>query len=257
MWKAVRVSLLLGVLLVVASSTYFEQRRAHAWRYPQELGVFPVAGDDSVATFEYLAHLSAAEFADIESFMAEQAASYGLALREPVRVRLYPRLAPLPPPPPAPGATLAAVWWSLRLRWFAARHGHGVDGSTPQIRMFVVYHDPALAPRLVHSAGLQKGLIGVAHLFAVPRMRGSNSVVIAHEYLHTLGATDKYDPATDAPVYPQGFAEPARDPRYPQRFAELMAGRRPLTPTTQEMPDSLERCVIGEATAAEIHWVGR
>ena len=256
MWKAVRVSLLLGVLLVVASSSYFEQRRAHAWRYPQELGIFPVAGDDSVATFEYLAQLAPGDFADIAAFMTEQAANYGLALNEPVRVHLYPRIAQPPPSPPAPGAMLATVWWSLRLRFYALRYGRD-DAGAPQIRMFVVYHDPAIAPRLVHSAGLQKGLIGVAHLFAVPRMRGSNNVVIAHEYLHTLGATDKYDPATDAPVYPQGFAEPARSPRYPQRFAELMAGRRPLTPTTQEMPDSLERCVIGEATAAEIRWLAR
>ena len=27
-------------------------------------------------------------------------------------------------------------------------------------------------------------------------MDGANDVVIAHELLHTLGATDKYDPAT-------------------------------------------------------------
>jgi hypothetical protein len=256
MWKAVRVSLLLGVLLAVASSAYLEQRRAHAWRYSQELGIFPVAGDDSPATYEYLTQLSERDFADIGAFMAEQAAAFGVALKDPVHVRLYPRVAQPPPLQPPPGESLATIWWSLRLRVYAARYGRGPDGA-PQIRMFAVFHDPAIAPRLTHSAGLQKGLIGVAHLFATARMGSSNDVVIAHEYLHTLGATDKYDPATDAPVYPQGFAEPAREPRYPQRFAELMAGRRPLTPTAQEMPDSLEVCVIGPATAAEIGWMGR
>jgi hypothetical protein len=256
-WKVVRVALLLIVLAYLASSTWFEQSRAHDWRMPQDIAIVPVVGDDSAVTRDYVALLEAREFADIEAFTAEQAASYGLGVQRPVRVHLYAPINSLPPTPPSPGRPLAAVWWSLRLRYYAARLGETPPGAATAVRMFVVYHDPAYAPQLPHSAGLAKGLIGVAHVFASTHMSGSNNVVIAHEYLHTLGATDKYDPATDAPLYPAGFAEPAQDPRYPQRFAELMAGRRPLTPTTQEMPESLSQCVIGEATAAEIRWVSR
>jgi len=58
-----------------------------------------------------------------------------------------------------------------------------------------------------------------------------------------------------APLYPQGFAEPQRQPRYPQRFAEIMAGRRPLSPAEFDMPDSLREVVVGALTAAEIRWV--
>ena len=36
-------------------------------------------------------------------------------------------------------------------------------------------------------------------------MTGPNNVVIAHELLHTVGATDKYDPVTDAPRIPDGL----------------------------------------------------
>jgi hypothetical protein len=255
MWKIVRVSLLLIVLAYVGSSAWFEQHRAHEWHEPQDIGIVPVIGDDSAATLAYVAQLEPREFSALESFMAEQAASYGLSLRDPVRVHLYAPIRSLPPAPPAPGHPLAAVWWSLKLRYYAARFGEVPPRAATAVRMFVVYHDPARAPRLAHSAGLEKGLIAVAHLFAIGRMSGSNSVVVAHEYLHTLGATDKYDPATDAPLYPAGFAEPAQDPRYPQRYAEIMAGRRPLTPTSQEMPESLGQCVIGEATAAEIRWL--
>ena len=82
--------------------------------------------------------------------------------------------------------------WSLKLRWWNL----GVDdppGPTPTIRLFLLFHDPALSPRVPHSAGLQKGLLGIAHLFAAAHMAGSNQVVIAHELLHTLGATDKYE----------------------------------------------------------------
>ena len=77
--------------------------------------------------------------------------------------------------------------------------------------------------------GLTKGLIGVVYAFAAPEMNGENNVVIAHELLHTLGATDKYRPADDAPRFPDGYGDPQQVPLYPQRTAELMAGRRMLS----------------------------
>jgi hypothetical protein len=125
----------------------------------------------------------------------------------------------------------------------------------PQIRIFVRYHDPAFTQSVPHSVGLQKGLVGVVHGFADPTMRGSNNVVIAHEILHTLGASDKYDPATLAPLYPIGYAEPDRTPRFPQPFAEVMAGRRAESATEFIMPASLDEVIVGQATAMEIRWV--
>jgi hypothetical protein len=86
-------------------------------------------------------------------------------------------------------------------------------------------------------------------------MSGSNNVVIAHEILHTLGASDKYDPATLAPLYPSGYAEPARVPRYPQPFAEIMAGRRAVSAGESVMPESLDEVIVGQATALEIRWM--
>ena len=85
-------------------------------------------------------------------------------------------------------------------------------------------------------------------------MAGSNSIVIAHELLHTLGATDKYDLASGAPLFPIGFAEPDRNPRYPQEKAEIMAGRRPVSEQDAQMPATLRAVVVGPATAAEIRW---
>ncbi len=92
------------------------------------------------------------------------------------------------------------------------------------------------------------------HLFAARSQVAQNDIVIAHELLHTFGATDKYDLASDAPRYPEGFAEPAREPRFPQRYAEIMAGRVPLGPQRQVMPDELSQTRIGPATAREIGW---
>ena len=85
-------------------------------------------------------------------------------------------------------------------------------------------------------------------------MTGANDVVIAHELLHTVGATDKYDPVTDAPRLPDGLGDPQQQPLYPQRYAELMAGRRMLAPDRWRQPSSLDEVVVGRATALEIRW---
>jgi hypothetical protein len=76
---------------------------------------------------------------------------------------------------------------------------------------------------------------------------------MAHEALHTLGATDKYDAAGHA-VDPAGLAEPERQPTYPQRFAELMVGELPLAPGAGRLPSTAEELAVGPATAAEIGW---
>jgi hypothetical protein len=102
--------------------------------------------------------------------------------------------------------------------------------------------------------GLQKGLIGVVNAFASDAQAAQNDVVIAHELLHTLGATDKYDLQTNQPFFPDGYAEPERQPLLPQLYAEIMAGRVPVTRTDAEMPGSLEEALIGGKTAREINW---
>ncbi len=77
-------------------------------------------------------------------------------------------------------------------------------------------------------------------------------MVIAHELLHTFGASDKYDLATLQPIYPAGYAEPALRPRLPQSKAEIMGGRTPVDELNAEIPASLADTVIGAETAQEI-----
>jgi len=224
------------------------------WHGTVEVGVFPIAGDGSAATRTYIDTLDPKALAVIDDFMAEQSKAYGLALIGPVHVSLYPVVTtPPPPPPPAPNI-LSSIWWSLQMRLYASRMGHGPDGRSPHIRMFVLFHDPQLTPSLAHSVGLRKGGLGVVNAFASRSMERRNTVVIAHEMLHTFGASDKYDLETNQPRYPDGYAEPGRTPRFPQPWTEIMAGRRPVSATEAVMPDSLDDCVIGATTAAEIHW---
>jgi hypothetical protein len=191
----------------------------------------------------------------LEPFFAEEARQYNITIEPPVRVALAPPMHELPPSPPRSGNALQVIAWSLHMRWWAWWKPPKTFGA-PQVRIFMLFHDPARSPTLQHSVGLQKGLLGIANLFASRDMEGSNQVVIAHELLHTVGATDKYD-ANTLPLFPIGYAEPDREPRFPQRYAELMAGRVPDSPTAAHTPESLSDVVIGPATAAEIGWTKR
>ena len=158
------------------------------------------------------------------------------------------------PPQREPQAGLfSTALWSLRLRYWAWR-ASGPRNGPEDIRIFVLYHDPAITPTVPHSLGLTKGLIGVVYAFATPLMNGENSVVIAHELLHTVGATDKYA-ANDAPRFPEGYGDPAQVPLYPQATAEIMAGRRMLSANRWQQAASLEEVVVGTATALEIRWI--
>ena len=98
-------------------------------------------------------------------------------------------------------------------------------------------------------------MVGIVNAFASRRHRGANKVIISHEFLHTLGASDKYSPGTGHPIGPDGLAEPDRQPLYPQRYAEIMGGRIALAADDAIIPKSLRYTVIGPQTASEIRLV--
>jgi hypothetical protein len=253
-WKSIRILLLLTVLAAVAISTWLDRIHTQSWQQTLWVGIFPLNGDGSARAQRYIDGLRLDDFAAIEEFFSREGHRYGLKIDQPVHIELYPPGAQLPPALEPGAGPLSIAWWSLKLRWFAA-HASRVPGRAPsRIRMFVLYHDPATLDHAPDSHGLQKGLVGVVHAFADPAMTGSNDIVIAHELLHTLGASDKYDFSSGAPIYPSGFAERDRRPLYPQDEAEIMAGRRALSAREWQMPRSLRDVVVGPETALEIRW---
>jgi hypothetical protein len=255
-FRAFRILILLFILLVAAVGTWRAKRDATDWLAPLEIAVYPINGDDSRAAGEYLTSVQNDLFAPIEEFMTEEAARYGVhtAWGSAVRMRLAPQVHAHPPAPPRNGSVLSVMWWSLKLRYWAWRND-AYAGPRPQVRIFVQYYDAETNQALPHSLGLEKGMIGVVNAFASRRMAGSNNVVIAHELLHTLGATDKYDPRSALPLHPDGFADPERSPLYPQDKAELMGGRIPLDASRAVIPDGLHQVVVGPRTAGEINWI--
>ncbi|MBV9621433.1 MAG: hypothetical protein JO341_10470 [Gammaproteobacteria bacterium] len=254
MWKTIRIAILLVILGAVALQQWMDRHTTQSWRETLWVGIFPLNGDGSARAGEYIARLTPRDFADIETFFAREAHRYGIGLEQPVHVELYPEGHRLPPVLPRDSGLLGTAWWSLKMRWYARRASDFRGHPPARIRLFVLYHDPETYDHLPDSHGLQKGLMGVVHAFADASLAGSNNLVIAHELLHTVGASDKYIVTTGEPLFPIGFADRDQQPLYPQRQTEIMAGRRPVSPSEWEMPRSLARVIVGPETALEIRW---
>jgi hypothetical protein len=253
-WRTIRISVLLLVLCVVAAQTWLDRHRTTSWQRTVWVGAFPLNGDGSQAAAAQLASLTESDLAPVAAFLRAEARHYGMMLEEPLQIRLYATPATLPPSLPSPSTALERLSWSLKLRWYRWRVLNSLERSAPAIALFLLFHDPDRNAVLPHSTGLQRGLTGVVHLYAGREQRATNNVVVAHELLHTFGATDKYDPETNAPLFPDGYAEPQRQPRLPQQLAEIMAGRIPIAADEAVMAASLDETLIGPLTAREIGW---
>lgn len=256
MLRFLRISALLYVLAFVAAAAWVTTREATDWDIPLRVHVYALPGDPSAAVAERVRAMRAEDFARITRFFAAEAKRYGVALEEPFSFFVPTPASVVLPPLPLPGSHLGTVLWSLKMRWLAARlRWRADDPLVPDITLFLVFHDGRDGTVLDRSTALRKGLIAIANVFAEPASQGPNDVVIAHELLHTLGATDKYAWADNLPHYPDGYAEPAAVPRYPQAHAEIMGGRRPIDAKTAEIPEGLQRVVVGRLTATEIGWL--
>lgn len=255
MWRTLRIGILLLFLAIAAYWNLHDRLSTTDWDETLWIGVFPINAEDGGPAGRYVAGLTPEAVADIERFINREAREYGVAIERPVRVDLYPEVTEPPPSRDPDSGMLGNMWWSLKLRLYADRNSQPPGRAPPQIRIFVLYHDPSFTQSVPHSVGLQKGLVGVVHAYAEREMTRANNVVIAHEILHTLGASDKYHLESLAPLHPAGYAEPDREPLYPQSHAEIMAGRYAIDSRTFEMPETLDQVVVGAATAREIRWI--
>ncbi len=211
MWKILRIAVLLLVLAGVGAAAWLDRVSTTSWNQTLWVGIFPLNGDGSEAATRYIEELRVEDFASIESFFAQEAERYGVKVDRPVRVDLYPSPRELPPQLDPRPNRLQVMWWSLKTRLYARRVSDVPGRPRSPIRVFVLYHDPeGERVRCRTRLGMQKGLIGVVHAFADRNMTGSNSIVIAHETMHTVGATDKYDLETGVPIYPGDTASQKR-----------------------------------------------
>ncbi len=249
------IQLILLIILVLLLANLWLGRAFEVWwQRPVTMAIYPINADQHPLTQVYIDQLRPEHFADIEAFFSREAARYRLALQQPVRVQLASQIHAVPPLVPEDPSILDAIWWSIRMRGWVWRH----DTFTGDVdaRIFINYHLPGshVAPPQ-HSLGLQRGRIGLVNSYAGVDHQRQTNLIAVHEFLHTLGASDKYDPGTNQPIWPDGFADPTQAPLYPQTRAEIMGGRVQVSPGWALLPPSLEQVTIGSATAIEINWL--
>ena len=252
---AVRLAILLAVLTFVALGAWLDRRRSTDWDGTLRVTVYPVAVDMDSVTTRFVAELDADAFGDLMDFMADEAARYGVKIDDPVSVRVSHAVREPPPAAPTDPGLFSVALWSLRLRYWAWRVAANDPLPPPDVQVFALYHTPDGGQVAPDSAGLRKGLVAVTHVFSGDDAAGSNQVVLTHEFLHTLGATDKYDRRTGQPLAPTGLGDPAQNPLYPQDTGEIMAGRIATSANAAGIPDSLEQMTVGPVTAREIGWL--
>ncbi len=242
------------MLVVVAGNQLLTSKRYSDWDKPLWVTIYPVLATSDVGTLRYVDSLTSASFDSIGRFVELQARHYERHLQTALVFQLARPLSALPPAIPAQGSRWRAAVWSLKMRWWAWRNG-SQDGLAPSdIRMFVVYQAGDSSSSLERSVGIKNASYGVVNALASRNWSARNRIVITHELLHILGASDKYDFYNGQPIAPDGLANPAQSPLYPQSRAEIMGGRIATSANTWAKPASLKSCVIGAKTATEIGW---
>lgn len=251
-FKQIRIALLLILLVLVIHHQFSDKARVASWANPLFIAVYPVNAEGGELTQRYIDRLDERDFEEIERFIEREGDRYGLALTRPVYVQLGRPIRESPPAPPVGGNFFQRAAWIAQMRWWRWRFDN--QGMDPDVIVLARYFEPTNNRRLPHSTGVEQIRIAIANLFASKSMSDENLVVMAHEILHTIGATDKYDLVSGQPIFPEGFAQPELQPLYPQRIAEIMAGRIPIDQTRARQAQSLQHVIIGPATAAEIGW---
>ncbi|MDD2737334.1 MAG: hypothetical protein PHR94_00230 [Methylomonas lenta] len=255
-FKIIRI---MGLLVIFVGLAFYAQQqklKSRSWTEPLQIVIYPINADQQNPLVDvYINELDDSVFAAIDDFMQQQAQRYSLISERPTVTKLGQVLTAQPPPAPLPSAGYAAIiWWGLQFRYWVYQHTPDSASNIRRVRVFVLYHEAGKGKRLQHSLGLDKGLVAVVHAFAAIEQDQQNNIVIAHEFLHTVGARDKYASDNSA-IFPDGFANPEQTPLYPQTQAEIMVGRIPLSETQMRMANSLQECVISEQTAREINWL--
>jgi hypothetical protein len=251
-FKLIRISVLLSILLVVLVSTCMNERRLASWQQTLWVTIYPIVADAGGATQAYVSELDEASFDEINQFFERELQLYGVLLTPAVHFQIAPPSREFPPAIPDRHSPVAIAVWSLKMRWWSWRMKRKDGLSAPDIQMFVLYHALGSKSEMNMSVGMRKGMYGLVKGYTGKNMSSYNQIVIAHELLHILGASDKYVFSTGDPEYPFGYAAPRQRPLFPQTQAEIMGGRIPLSSFESELPDSLAQCRIGQKTAEEI-----
>lgn len=151
--------------------------------------------------------------------------------------------------PVAPEDTRSAVEFGRALDAIdVAAHVRHNDAT-----VYVMLSNAASQAQRVEGIGEAGGRRGMVFVEANATDLTLETVALAHELLHCLGATDKYDAKGHA-VVPAGLVAPEQSPLYPQPAGEVMVGEVAISETDGRPLRTLSEAQVGPATASEIHW---
>ena len=256
----IRVGVLLAILAGVLLWAWRDVRQRRArndWDHTLVVAIVLVRLErvDDAAVAALRAQLPA-----LEDRLSAELTRYRAGAPHPFRFEL---IAPVdgraPPPAPSSDGPIDLVQYSLALSGYVKEIDAlaGLDPDVYDARIYLVLRRPRRELRtLAEGRSEQGGRIGVVEVEIDSEADGAHLplVVVAHELMHTLGATDKYDAAGRTAI-PLGLAEPDLVPRFPQRFAEIMARNRPVSATEERVPDGFAQIAVGAETAREIGWL--
>jgi hypothetical protein len=254
-WFWIRVSVLLGVLAIVSLYAWHDvTRRSERNEWTRTLDVALVLVREGPVSARAVSALRS-ETSSLEAALARQYARFRGSPARPFAFVVFgpvDRVQPLPLPPD--DGLIAAGKYAWQLRSFTsdidARAGVPTRGF--DARVYVVLRPPT-SSGFVEGMSEHGGRVGVAVAELDETTVALTQFVMAHELFHTLGANDRYD-VQGRTLFPDGLAEPDRDPVFPQRYAELMARNRPLAADREVPPASLDELWVGALTAREIGW---
>jgi hypothetical protein len=252
LFKLFRVVVLLSILFVILVGTWMNERRLASWERPVWVTIYPMVADEDPETERYAKSVDTSAFGDINPFFERNLNFYGVSLSPPFQFQIAPVSYDLPPAIPDRYSPLSIALWSLKMRWWSWRKDAADGLVSADIQVFVLYHAEGNRGEMTMSVGMRKGMYGLVKAYASEQAENQNQTTITHEMLHVLGATDKYVFSTGEPAYPEGFADPHREPLFPQARAEIMGGRIPLSAVESAYPKSLSESMIGLKTAEEI-----
>jgi hypothetical protein len=252
----IRVSLLLATLSVVAlrgGIDWYERSVRTSWHRPLSVALVLVERDVIEPSTIALVNDRARE---LEHRLASEYRRHAGREFAPVAFVVTTAVTVDQPPPKMPEQGLLGLVSGTYDRWRWTRDIDalvGVDPSAYDARVYLVMKRAGRDLAFVEGESELGGRVAVAQVDIEPEMVDFSLFVVAHELMHTLGASDKYDTEGRA-VYPSGFAQPTRFPLYPQPGAEVMARNIPVAAGSERPPNTLQELFVGETTAREIGW---
>lgn len=257
----VRVALLLAILAGVLLYAWRDVRSRslrNDWTRTLDVAVVLVGADLDPSLAASLRDRAAV----LEDVLADELARRNPGAPRPFDVEVHEAPVVLAPPVLGSGDDgEPGVLDAARHAWDLHRFTSALDDAARldrryDTRIYVLARPPSGARRRdIEGIGEQGGRVGVIEVELDDTMIDFALFVAAHELMHTLGASDRYDAAGE-PLVPDGLAEPDRHPPFPQVATEVMARHRAIAPGRSVPPDGLDELVVGDVTAREIGWLG-